>query len=98
MGGYATNPLPIDGNAFGSRGMEDMSRNDALIAAAVGSTISCLIFKLCGSLCSGRSRGPIVGGKGPRANGAPLAFGGGGGGPASTEYGATSAELGSNGA
>ena len=59
-----------------SRGMEDMSRNEAAETAgeeeeaetADGSTISCLIFKLCGSLCSGMSRGADMG-NGFRFNG-----------------------------
>ncbi len=51
-----------------------MSRNEAAETAgevaetAAGSTISCLIFKLCGSLCSGMSRGADMG-NGPRFNG-----------------------------
>jgi hypothetical protein len=58
-----------------SRGMEDMSRNEAAETAgeaeaetADGSTISCLIFKFCGSLCSGMSRGADMG-NGFRFNG-----------------------------
>ena len=57
-----------------SRGMEDMSRKDGAETAGevaeitAGSTISCLIFKLCGSLCSGMSRGADMG-NGPRLNG-----------------------------
>ncbi len=67
--------------------MEDKSRNDAF---AVGSTISCFVFKFCGSLCSGRSR---VADNGSRASGP--AVGGGG----ASAYGTVSAavELGSNG-
>ena len=74
LGGYDTNPLPMDG-IDPSREMEDMSRNDAAETAGevaetgpAGSTISCLIFKLCGSLCSGMSRGADMG-NGPRFNG-----------------------------
>ena len=60
-----------------SRGIEDMSRNDAVETAGeiaeidAGSTISCLIFKLCGSLCSGMSmrEADMGNGPGPRLNG-----------------------------